>query len=71
MAYSGTNFTLHVLYNFILWKRLSDYNIWIIIWVIIIIIVILFSAIRFAPGGNGPYTTQLQQNTYNINKYTP
>jgi hypothetical protein len=31
----------------------------------------LFTAIGFAPGGSGPYTTQLQQNTYNKNKYTP
>jgi hypothetical protein len=27
----------------------------------------LFTAIGFAPGGSGPYTTQLQQKTYNIN----
>jgi hypothetical protein len=25
----------------------------------------LFTAIGFAPGGSGPYTTQLQQNAYN------
>jgi hypothetical protein len=31
----------------------------------------LFTAIGFAPGGSGPYSTQLQQNTYNKNKYTP
>jgi hypothetical protein len=39
----------------------------------------LFSAIGFAPGGSGPYTTQLQQKnlqyqqqkTYNKNKYIP
>jgi hypothetical protein len=31
----------------------------------------LFIAIGFAPGGSGPYTTQLQQNTYNKNKYIP
>jgi hypothetical protein len=31
----------------------------------------LFTAIGFAPGGSGPYTTQLQQNTYNKNKYIP
>jgi hypothetical protein len=28
----------------------------------------LFTAIGFAPGGSGPYTTQLQQKTYNKNK---
>jgi hypothetical protein len=27
----------------------------------------LFTAIGFAPGGSGPYTTQLQQKKYNIN----
>jgi hypothetical protein len=27
----------------------------------------LFTAIGFAPGGSGPYTTQLQQKTYIIN----
>jgi hypothetical protein len=27
----------------------------------------LFTAIGFAPGGSGPYTTQLQQKTYNNN----
>jgi hypothetical protein len=31
----------------------------------------LFTAIGFAPGGSGPYTTQLQQKTYNKNKYIP
>jgi hypothetical protein len=31
----------------------------------------LFTAIWFAPGGSGPYTTQLQQKTYSKNKYTP
>jgi hypothetical protein len=31
------------------------------------IIIILFTAIGFATGGSGPYTTQLQQKTYNIN----
>jgi hypothetical protein len=31
----------------------------------------LFTAVGYAPGGSGPYTTQLQQNTYNKNKYTP
>jgi hypothetical protein len=31
----------------------------------------LFSAIGFVPGGSGPYTTQLQQKTYNKNKYIP
>jgi hypothetical protein len=30
-------------------------------------IIYLFTAIGFAPGGSGPYTTQLQQKTYNIN----
>jgi hypothetical protein len=28
----------------------------------------LFTAIGFAPGDSGPYTTQLQQNTYSYNK---
>jgi hypothetical protein len=31
----------------------------------------LFTAIGFAPGGSGPYTTQLQQNTHDKNKYIP
>jgi hypothetical protein len=31
----------------------------------------LFTAIGFAPSGSGPYTTQLQQNTYNKNKNIP
>jgi hypothetical protein len=31
----------------------------------------LFTGIGFAPGGSGPYTTQLQQNAYNKNKYIP
>jgi hypothetical protein len=31
----------------------------------------LFTVIGFAPGGNGPYTTQLQQKTYNKNKFIP
>jgi hypothetical protein len=30
-------------------------------------LLLLFTAIGFAPGGSGPYTTQLQQKTYNNN----
>jgi hypothetical protein len=44
---------------------------WGMSYIIIIIIINLFTAIGFAPGGSGPYITQLQQNTYNKNKYTP
>jgi hypothetical protein len=31
----------------------------------------LFAAVGFAPGGSGPYTTQLQQKTYNKNRFIP